>query len=120
MMGVLATVRYLLMEQLRRLFFADRHIISLHKRLLALAGEGKHGLPRPYLKRLSYLTRDGQRQSAWTLTTLGFNVAESVLPTPPKRPTKEPGSNFMEHGLMLNELYVQLCSATITSPQREP
>lgn len=114
MMGVLATVRYLSMEQLRRLFFADRHIVNLHKRLLALAGEGKHGVAHPWLKRLSYLTREGAARSAWTLTPLGYNVADAVMPTPPKRPATEPGSNFMEHGLMLNELYVQLLEAPVT------
>ncbi len=107
MMGMLATVRYLTLAQLARLLFAARSTINLHKRLLALAGEGRHGLRQPYLKKLSYRSWEGTPQTAWALTPLGYAVAASVLPAPPHMP-KAVGANFIEHGLLLNELYVQL------------
>ena len=112
-MAILATVRYLTMEQIARLMFAERNTINLLKRLLALAGQGKYGVEQPYLKRLSYPDWLGQPQTAWMLTPLGYNVAESVLSNPPRRPSAETGAKFMEHGLMLNELYVQLLEAPL-------
>ena len=113
LMAAVATVRYLAMEQLKRLFFPQRNGINLHKRLLALAGEGRHAVPQAYLKRLTYRNWEGMPLHAWALTPLGYAVGAGVLREPPKTPLVEAGANFVEHGLMLNELYVQLLEAPL-------
>ena len=113
LMGLLATTRYLSLEQLQRVISPGRNLIDLHKRTLALGGEGKYGVERPYLRRLSYRNYLGEPETAWMLTPLGYNVAETVLATPPRRPTAETGANFIEHGLFANELYVQLLEAPL-------
>lgn len=119
LMGMLAEVRYLAMEHLQRVLYAERSGINLHKRLLALAGIGKHGVPEPFLKRLSYRDWQGAAKSVWVLTALGYTVADAVLPKPAKRPAAEVGAAFIEHGLMLNELYVRLLEAPLKQALEE-
>jgi hypothetical protein len=113
LMGLLATVRALSTEQLCRLLYPERSAFNLKKRLRALAGVGRHGLSKPYLERVTYRSWEGRLQCAWTPTELGYVVAETVLPDTPKVPTAEVGAAFIEHHLMLNELYVQLLQAPL-------
>jgi hypothetical protein len=114
LMGALATVRFLMVEQLKRMFFAERTtMVNLEKRLLQLAGVGKHGVPHAYLRRVPYVSHEGRPKQAWTLTPLGYSVADSVLPSPAKRPNVDIGPLFMKHALAMNELYVKLLEAPL-------
>jgi hypothetical protein len=114
LMGALATVRQLALEHLQRLFFAERTTtVNLEKRLLQLAGVGKHGVPHAYLRRVPYVGAEGRPKVAWALTPLGFTIADSVLPAPAKRPNLDIGPLFMRHALGLNELYVLLVEAPL-------
>jgi hypothetical protein len=51
---------------------------------------------------------DKPGQATVTATELGYDVAERVLPEPPKVPTANMGAAFIEHDLALNEFYVRL------------
>ncbi|MFZ5479106.1 MAG: replication-relaxation family protein [Myxococcota bacterium] len=115
LMGALAIARYLTTEQLARLFFPGRHPETARKRLLALAGEGKAGLPQLYLRRLFYRTFDGQLVAVWTLTGIGYLTAEGVLGAPMTVPRADVSANFLEHFVMTNELLVELMGAPLAS-----
>lgn len=117
--GYLGICRYLSTEQVLRLFFPARDRASSQRRLLRLAGEwgrlrgdGKDGayanFDPPYLRRLFFRTYEGDRVEVWALTEVGYAVAGKVLKVPVKVPAQDVGANFLEHSVLLNEVFVSL------------
>ncbi|MBI3183993.1 MAG: replication-relaxation family protein [Myxococcales bacterium] len=115
LISALATARHLTTEQLARLFFPGRHPETARKRVLVLAGEGKAGLPQPYLRRLFYRTFDGQLVAVWTPTPLGYITAEGVLGASVTVPRADVSANFLEHSVTTNELLVEMLAAPLAS-----
>lgn len=115
--GYLGICRYLSTEQVLRLFFPARDRASSQRRLLRLAGEwgsvrgARKGaayanFDPPYLRRLFFRTYEGQRVEVWALTEIGYAVASKVLRSPLRIPAADVGAAFLEHSILLNDVFV--------------
>src|SRR3954469_5861205 len=103
----LAISRYLTSEQIDKLVFPGKTASIAPRRLRRLAS-GKH----QYVRRLPFRTKDGGTALAWTLKPLGYLAAHNLFSRTPEQPTHEPpGAEFLEHDMLLNELYVALALA---------
>ncbi len=103
----LAISRYLTLEQIDKLVFPGKTASIAPRRLRRLAS-GKH----QYVRRLPFRTKDGGMALAWTLKPLGYLAAHNVFSGTPEQPTHDPpGAEFLEHDMLLNELYVALALA---------
>jgi hypothetical protein len=103
----LAISRYLELEQIGKLVFPGKTASIAPRRLRRLAS-GKH----QYVRRLPFRTKDGGMALAWALKPLGYLAARRLFGGTPEQPTHEPpGAEFLEHDVLLNELYVALASA---------
>lgn len=107
-MGLLATARYLSEDQLARAAFPGRSKKTFQQRLLRLGAIGKHGFPIPYLRRLHYRTYAGTLVPVWALTEMGYRVAGGVLGREIRVPRTDVGASFLEHEVVLGELFVEL------------
>jgi Replication-relaxation len=102
----LAISRYLTLEQIGRLIFPGKTASIAPRRLRRLAN-GKY----QYVRRLPFRTKDGMAL-AWTLKPLGYLVARNHFHATPEPPALElPSAEFLEHDMLLNELYVSLAAA---------
>src|SRR4051812_11779 len=103
----LAISRYLTFEQIDKLVFPGKTASIAPRRLRRLAS-GKH----QYVRRLPFRTKDRGMALAWTLKPLGYLAAHNLFSGTPEQPTHEPpGAEFLEHDMLLNELYVALALA---------
>ena len=103
----LAISRYLTLEQIDKLVFPGKTASIAPRRLRRLAS-GKH----QYVRRLPFRTKDGGMALAWTLKPLGYLAAHNLFSGTPEQPTHDPpGAEFLEHDMLLNELYVVLALA---------
>jgi hypothetical protein len=102
----LALARFLSAEQIGRLVFAGKTDSIVRRRLCRLAS-GKH----PYVRRVPFRTRDGVRTVVWSLRSLGYLAARNLFGEIPDRPVNDPGAEFLEREVGLNELYVGLAAA---------
>jgi hypothetical protein len=104
----LAISRYLTVDQISELVFPGKTASIAPRRLRRLAA-GKH----QYILRLPFRTKDGGIAAAWTLKPLGYLAAQNAFASIPEPPTHDPpGANFLEHDVLLNQLYVALALAT--------
>jgi len=114
LLTALAMCRCLSTEQIRRLCFAGRTETPAHKRLRQLAGIGKYGFPELLVERIVHQTYAGDLVTVWTPTALGYVVAANAVETitrPPRGAEIRPA--LIEHGLLLNELFVGLAEALL-------
>ncbi len=114
LLAMLAMCRYLSTEQIRRLCFMGRTETPADKRLRQLAGIGKYGFPNPFVERSVYRNFAGQLIPVWRPTTSGYVVAAAIVETttqPPRGAEIRP--QFMDHTLLLNELFVGLAEAPL-------
>jgi hypothetical protein len=103
----LAISRYLTSDQIAKLVFSGKTASIAPRRLRRLAA-GKH----QYVRRLPFRTKDGGMALAWTLKPLGYMAAHNYFRGTPEPPTHDPpGADFLEHDMVLNELYVALATA---------
>jgi hypothetical protein len=58
-----------------------------------------------------FRTRDGVRTVVWSLRPLGYLAARNLFGEIPDRPVNDPGAEFLEREVGLNELYVGLAAA---------
>jgi len=114
LLTMLAMCRHLSREQIRRLCFAGRTATPADKRLRQLAGIGKYGFPNPFVERTVYRNYSGELIPVWKPTASGYAVAATLVETitqPP--PAAEIRPQFMDHALLLNELFVGLVEAPL-------
>src|SRR4051812_4525356 len=103
----LAIARYLSLEQITKLVFAGKNDSIARRRLSRLVG-GKH----QYVRRLPFRTKANGSAVAWTLKPLGYLAAHNFFEETPEQPVHDPPSaEFLEHDVLLNELYVALALA---------
>ena len=103
----LAMARYLSLEQVTRLVFPGKNDSIARRRLSRLVA-GKY----QYVRRLPFRTKAGGSAVAWTLKPLGYLAAHSLFSGTPEQPTHDPpGAEFLEHDVLLNELYLALACA---------
>jgi hypothetical protein len=102
----LALARHLSADQIGRLVFAGKTDSIVRRRLCRLAS-GKHA----YVRRVPFRTRDGVRTVVWSLGSLGYLAARNLFGEIPDRPVNDPGAEFLEREVGLNELYVGLAAA---------
>jgi len=103
----LAMARYLTLEQIGKLVFPGKTDSIAPRRLRRLAS-GKY----QYVRRLPFRTKDGGMALAWALKPLGYLTAHNHFSGTPDPPTHDPpGAEFLEHDMLLNELYVALAAA---------
>lgn len=106
--GVLAEARLLSLAQVRRLFFpGDTTANATARRLRRLAAG-----PRALLRRVDWLTRT-RRETAWGLTPAGYIEAETALDGPLDVPRDDVGEAYLEHHVLLSELFVGLLEARV-------
>lgn len=60
---------------------------------------------------MPFRTRDGVRTVVWSLGSLGYLAARNLFGEIPDRPVNDPGPEFLEREVGLNELYVGLAAA---------
>jgi len=114
LLAMLAMCRYLSTEQIRRLSFPGRTETPADKRLRQLAGIGKYGFTKPLVERTAYRNYAGDLIPVWKPTPLGYVAAANVVEAttrPPRNAEVRP--EFMEHLLLLNELFVGLAEAPL-------
>ena len=99
----LAIARYLSTEQIAELVFPERSDSIARRRLSRLVG-GKH----QYVRRLPIRTKDGCNATIWALKPLGYLAANNLFSSIPALPAHDPGPDFLEHDVLLNQLYVGL------------
>ena len=102
----LALARHLSADQIGRLVFAGKTDSIVRRRLCRLSS-GKH----PYVRRVPFRTRDGVRTIGWSLGSLGYLAARNLFGEIPDRPVNDPGAEFLEREVGLNELYVGLAAS---------
>jgi hypothetical protein len=117
--GHLATVRYLSTEQIAKLVFPCRVERVVRARLCVLAGEGRTGLGQPLLRRLVHWTHDGMTVPVWALTSAGYLTSQKVLGREVKVPVMDIADAFMNHTLMLNDLYVGIAARQVEAEARK-
>lgn len=100
----LAMARYLSTEQIGELVFSGRSG-SIARRRLSLLRRGG------YLGRVLLRTTDGKQAVVWGLTSLGYLAARNCIDTLQPRSFKDPSSGFLEHQLLLNQIFVSLALA---------
>ncbi|MFT3714042.1 MAG: replication-relaxation family protein [Archangium sp.] len=107
LLALLAEARCLSAEQVRRLFFrGGSEKVALRRLRKLCSGE------RPVLKRLEWYDRTGAKL-AWTLTPGGFVEAENVLETELEVPRDDIGAEFLDHHVLLTDLFVGLLAAPV-------
>ena len=114
LLAMLAMCRYLSTEQIRRLCFPGRTETPADKRLRQLAGIGKYGFPNPFVERTTYRNYAGELIPVWKPTPLGYVAAAKVVAAttrPPRGADIRP--QFMDHALLLNELFIGLAEAPL-------
>ncbi len=119
LLGYLGLCRYLSTAQVLRLFFPARDKPSSQRRLLRLAAEWGTTRGRdaagayanfepPYLRRLFFRTYEGERVEVWALTDVGYAMAARAFGAPLKIPSDDVGASFLEHAILLNDVFVGL------------
>jgi hypothetical protein len=103
--GFLATARYLTSKQIARLVFPGRADSTVSERLNTLA-EARD--PNACLRRLSFRTYEGKVIVVWTLSKIGYHIAEGVLGAELKVPRQDIGADFLEHSITASQLFVFL------------
>jgi hypothetical protein len=68
--------------------------------------------PKALVKRVEWYTRTGRRL-AWGLTPVGYAEAATVLETPVDVPRDDISPEFLEHHVLLTDLYVGLLEAWV-------
>ena len=103
----LAMARYLTQEQISKLVFPGKNDSIARRRLSRLVA-GKY----QYVRRLPFRTKAGGSAVAWSLKPLGYMAAHNLFEGTPEQPTHDPpGAEFLEHDVLLNDLYVTLAVA---------
>jgi hypothetical protein len=114
LLAMLAMCRYLSTEQIRRLSFPGRTETPADKRLRQLAGIGRYGFTKPFVERTAYRNYAGDLIPVWKPTPLGYVAAANIVEATPRPPCNaEIRPEFMEHLLLLNELFVGLAEAPL-------
>lgn len=117
--GFLAVCRYLTREQIERLMFPGRVKARSSTRLRQLASRvGEQG---PLLRDdLGYGRPDGWT-TVWALTPEGYEIgAEHVGLEVERKPLNDVGQAFLQHEVMLNELYLGLVPQDGKTPAKVP
>lgn len=104
LIGFLALARYLTSKQLARLVFPGKAESTASGRLNQLAEASDPYAP---LSRLSYRTYEGKIVVVWTLTKVGYRIAEELVGEV-KVPRQDIGSDFLEHSTTCSQLFVYL------------
>lgn len=114
LLAVLAEARCLAGPQVRRLFWPAQAIQQSYRRLTRLSsGRGA------VVKALTWHTREG-KQLAWTLTAAGYIEAEVELEAELDAARDDVGVDYLEHHVLLTEVYVGLLAAGIEGRGQVP
>jgi hypothetical protein len=124
----LALARYLSTEQIGALVFPGTSENRLRRRLRDLAAdaeggtalEGRASNGRATLKPLMSRRLDGTPLNAWALTERGYALANQRLGSAIDAPLKDVGADFLEHSLVLNQLFVDLLRSGPVRPRHDP
>ena len=103
LIALIAQVRYVTTDHARRSVTPDRSLSAVRNRLRALSQ-----LERPYIKRLTYTDKRGNRIPVWGLTARGYQVASERLGRLLQVPDSDVGELFLNHDIQVTELAVQI------------
>lgn len=109
LLAVVAEARCLSGEQVRRLFFRGEADTALRRRMKKLSS-GQHALLKP----LKWFSREGAKV-AWGLTPAGYLEVERFLEAEVEVPRDDIGVEYLDHHVLLSELYVGLVGARVRS-----
>ena len=115
-LSALAIARYLTIDQLSRLIFAGRNERVARRRLNRLSQPGPGKLD-PLVRAVAYRSATGAPLKAWALTEAGYALAKRFVPYAPA-PRKDVGPAFMEHTLLLNDVFVGLAVKVLGAGER--
>jgi len=118
-----ATARYLTLPQLKKIAFVRPSGEKREGAGTRRAGPSdavcKRRLTRlcqadpAYLRRLRYRDREDADVAVYATAALGQVVAQQVLGRAPRQPSQDPKPQFLEHTVVLNDLYVALTEACV-------
>ena len=126
LVALIAMARYLSTAQANQLLRPGRSESVGRRRLYALAGitgrarSGASGSGRavfdpPYLRRLRFRASSGERFDLWALTPQGYALALQVLGTERKLNREDVGEAFLEHSMVLTDLFVALAAPLLAA-----
>jgi hypothetical protein len=122
LLAYVGIARYVSAEQVHRLIIESPNRRLAYRRLARLCTPGSKPGDAAYLRRLEFRRREGTAVPVWALAPAGRALAEAVVPylRPPAQ--KDVGHQFLEHTLLLNDVFVDLVvalRASRTAPVRD-
>ncbi|MGC4120416.1 MAG: replication-relaxation family protein [Myxococcales bacterium] len=103
LIALIAQVRYVTTGHAGRVAAPNRSLSAVRNRLRALSQ-----MKNPYIKRLTYTDKRGNRIPVWGLTARGYLVASERLGRILKVPESDVGELFLNHDIQVAELAVRL------------
>jgi hypothetical protein len=116
-LAALAIARYLRGDQVATLVFPGLDERVARRRLNRLAERGASKLD-PLVRGVAYRSASGAPMKAWALTEAGHVLAKQLVPYAPS-PQKDVGPAFLEHTLLLNDVFVGLAAAALRRDARD-
>src|SRR5579863_3767733 len=113
LIGFLATARYLSTPQIARLMYPGRRSGAVNDRLRALEGGGPSAFENPLVRRLAFRDLEDAPVTAWSLTPVGYAIAQRAVTEPIRVPAADVRTAFLAHTIALNDLFVGLAAASV-------
>jgi hypothetical protein len=132
LVAYLGVARYLSTAQLGQLVFEGVTLHRVRRRLRVLSPDGRAGPgrggrgdgerasnPQALIRPIEVRSFDGGSATAWALTDYGYAIASARLGVPLEPPGKDVGVDYVEHSLVLNQLFVDLVRSGPTQARRD-